>query len=182
MGFIDLSLISLALALDAFGVGFSLGLDKRMNKRLSLFTIFSFGFFQFLFATLGGVFGRLFSTYIFRLNDRFSGLIIFFIGLLMIKDSFDEDEAIKSITFSMITVLGVFVSIDALFVGFSSLGNLNIYLILICTLFTGIVAFLLTGFAFFITRSFREIRYIERYSGFLSGLLLILFSFKVLFF
>jgi len=55
---INILLVALALALDAAGVTMAIGCGTKTNLRDKMKVIFSFGFFQFLFALIGGLVGN----------------------------------------------------------------------------------------------------------------------------
>ena len=55
-----LIIIGIALAMDALGVTLSIGLNPRVRRDSKIKYIISFGFFQFLFFFLCGVFGYIF--------------------------------------------------------------------------------------------------------------------------
>ncbi|MTI69307.1 MAG: hypothetical protein FH751_03485 [Firmicutes bacterium] len=183
MSHLEVLIISLALALDAFGVSLSLGLDKRITKKSAIISIISSGFFQFLFVYIGGFFGCLFNRYIFTLPSMVGGVIIFFVGLLMIKEGFNKDENFKKLHILIIIFLGMTVSIDALVVGFSTFNILiNKYILLKNSIIVGIVTSFLCLIAFFICKKIRRIEFFKEYADFLGGVILILFGIKMIFF
>ena len=57
MNFLDIILIGLALAMDAFGVSLGIGINSSVIKKQKLLYIISFAFFQSLFTFLGGYLG-----------------------------------------------------------------------------------------------------------------------------
>lgn len=91
----EILLIPIALALDAFGVALSLGFSNKYKfKQLMLFCL-SFGFFQFLFSFMGGVCGELVNSYILAIPKLFGGIVILIVGILMFKEAMshcDEDD------------------------------------------------------------------------------------------
>lgn len=183
MSHLEVLIISIALALDAFGVSLSLGLDKRITKKIAIFSIISSGFFQFLFAYIGGYFGCLFNRYIFTIPSMLGGIIIFFVGLLMIKEGFNKEESFKKLHLLVIIFLGMTVSIDALVVGFSTFNILVSKLILLKnSIIVGIVTSFLCLVAFFICKKIRRIDFFKEYADFLGGIILILFGIKMIFF
>jgi len=183
MSYIDLSMLSVALGLDAFGVAISLGLDKRMTKRKALAFIFSFGFFQFLFASIGGIIGNMFNKYIFNLPSVVGGIIILLVGILMLKEGLSKEEKIIELNFFMIILLGICVSIDALVIGFSAFDHYSIIkLIFNYTSIIGIVTSALTLSAFIICKNMRKNNFIKKYSDFLGASILIIFGLKMIFF
>ena len=183
MNFYLLTLLGLSLAMDAFGVTLSVGLNKSMHKKLLLLYIFSFSFFQFLFSFLGGVLGYFFDTYIASIPSIFGGLVMIVVGLMMLIDGFSNKE--NTILFKKSTpiILGISVSIDALVIGFTSFHNLKLCPTLFSyTLYIGIITFFMCLLASFICRSIHKINYISKFSDFIGGIALIIFGIKMLFF
>lgn len=183
MGFLEVSTIALALGLDAFGVGLSLGLDTRITRRLAFLFIVSFGFFQYLFVFIGGLAGNLFNTYIFAIPNIVGGVIILLVGMLMFKEGFAQEERIPRIHVILVLILGICVSIDALVVGFSSFNIFYFKKVLFTnSVIVGIVTSFLTTLSFIICRHIRKVNFIKEYADFLGGIILILFGLKMIFF
>ena len=183
MSCVDLSIISLALGLDAFGVALSIGLDKRITRKKAMAFIISFGFFQFLFASIGGIMGNIFNRYIFHLPSVIGGIIILLVGFLMFREGLSNQGKFIKLNCFMIILLGICVSIDALVVGFSILNNFNIIeLILNNTALIGIITSFLTLNAFIVSRKAKKYEFIKKYADFLAGIILILFGLRMIFF
>ncbi|EOD01041.1 manganese efflux pump MntP family protein [Caldisalinibacter kiritimatiensis] len=183
MSIIDIGAIAIALGLDAFGVALSLGFDKRMKRnRKILFIIFA-SFFQFLFVFLGGIGGELFNRYIYTLPNIVGGIIIIFVGILMIKEGLAEEDKIEKIHWVLIAVLGISVSIDALVIGFSTFNIFyDKFILFKNSAIVGIVTSILTFFAFIISKYIRKINFIRKYADLLGGIILILFGIKMILF
>jgi len=180
---LELGIVSMALGLDAFGVAFSLGLDKRINRSRAFAFILSFGFFQFLFVCLGGLGGNLFNKYIFNLPSLVGGIIILLVGILMFREGLSKEDRIDTINFMLIIVLGICVSIDALIIGFSTFDAFDFKIILFeNSVVVGIVTSCLTLLAFAVSRKIRRIHFIKKYADFLGGIILMLFGIKMIFF
>lgn len=182
----EILFIPVALALDAFGVALSLGFsNKHKFKQLMLFCL-SFGFFQFLFSFLGGIFGDVINSYILTIPKVFGGIVILIVGILMFKEALghcDEDDyEDKKLFNNLYITLGISVSIDALVVGFTAYNLHNFRLIFLNTLLVGIVTLILSLFAVFLSAHLKKIKIITKYADFLGGVLLILFGLKMIFF
>ncbi len=183
MSFVDLSMISIALGLDAFGVALSIGLDKKITRKKAVPFIISFGFFQFLFATIGGITGNMFNRYIFHLPSVVGGVIIFLVGMLMFKEGFSKQDKIVKINYFMAILLGICVSIDALVVGFSTFNDFSFKeLVFDNTIAIGVITSVLTLNAFAICRKAKRYEFIKRYADFIAGLILMIFGLKMMFF
>ena len=140
MGFIELLLLAIGLAMDAFAVSIGNGLSmKKQNPKAALAIAFSFGLFQALMPTLGYFLGSAFEDMI-RQFDHFIALIFLgFIGGKMIFDGIKELIADKKgeteelpefkLTFGKLLIQAIATSIDALIVGvsFAALPDVNIW-------------------------------------------------------
>ena len=140
MGFLELFLLAIGLAMDAFAVSIGNGLSmKKQNPKAALAIAFSFGLFQALMPTLGYFLGSAFED-IIRQFDHFIALIFLgFIGGKMIFDGIKELIADKKgeteeiqefhLSFGKLLIQAIATSIDALIVGvsFAALPDVNIW-------------------------------------------------------
>lgn len=178
----SLLVIALALSLDAFGVALSIGLNKSIRLRSKIIFSMSFGFFQYFFSFIGAFAGLWFTTYIAAVPSIIGGMIIAIVGVLMIKEGMDEKEECILLSTKMYFILGISVSIDALVIGFTVLSILkNSLVILQSSIFIGLVTFIVTGAAFFISRFLNRITIISRYADYIGGIILLLFGIKMIF-
>ena len=180
----DILIVGVALAMDAFGVTISIGLNKRVNRSKKIGFIISFALFQFLFFFSGAIMGFLFEKYIIAIPNIIGGTAIGTVGAMMIKERFEknenEDLVLKNI---MYLILGVSVSIDALVVGFTTIGTTISYgIIFLDSIFIGIITLIICTSGFYFCRFIRKINFITQYSDFLGGIILIIFAFKMIFF
>lgn len=183
MEFYSLLLIAVALSLDAFGVALSIGLNPSIKFINKVLFSFSFGFFQFLFSFVGSYAGIYFTKYIRNLPEVIGGIVVAIVGVLMIKEGMEEKEECLLFTPKMYIVLGASVSIDALVIGFTAFNDINSSaLVLLYTIFIGIVSFIITGFAFNISKHLKKISVIARYADYIGGIILVLFGMKMMFF
>lgn len=180
MHFYNLAIISVALGLDAFSIAFSVGLNKRTTRKKALITIIVFGFFQFLFVTIGGCFGGLFNMYIFHLSSKLGGIIVFLVGMLMFREGLSEEEKLSNLNFMIIVLLGICVSIDALVIGFTLFSDFNIEtLILKNSSVVGLIASLLTAIGLIFSKKARKNYFLKNYATLIGGVILILFGIKM---
>jgi len=182
MSFYELLLIALALSLDAFGVALCIGLNDKakLNNKIAFAT--SFGFFQFLFAFIGAFAGFLFNTYVASVPNVIGGIIIVLVGGLMIKEGLENKGECPLLNFKMYIVLGISVSIDAMVVGFTAFNKVISNIILLQdTLFIGIITFIMSIGAFFISRYLKRIEVVGKYADYIGGVILILFGLKMIF-
>lgn len=179
-------LIPIALSLDAFGVLLSLGLSNKYKfKQLIIFCI-SFGFFQFLFSFIGGIFGEFVNSYILAIPKIFGGIVILFVGFMMLKSAFSKeddrkDEVSSRFLNNLYITLGISVSIDALVVGFTVYNSYNFKLIILNTLLVGVVTLIVCILSMFLSSYLKNISFISKYADFLGGIILILFGLKMIF-
>ena len=128
--------------------------------------------------------GFLFEKYITAIPNIIGGTAIGIVGAMMIKEGFEknenEDLVLKNI---MYLILGVSVSIDALVVGFTTIGTtISYWIIFIDSIFIGIITLIICTSGFYFCRFIRKINFITQYADFLGGIILILFAFKMIFF
>lgn len=180
MHFYNLAIIAVALGLDAFSIAFSIGLNKKTNKRKALIVVAVFGFFQFLFATMGGCFGGLFNMYIFHLSSRLGGIIVFLVGILMLKEGLSKDEKLDNFNFIIIVLLGMCVSIDALVIGFTLFSDFNIETLIVKkTSVVGLICSFLTAIGLIISKKARKNFFLNEYAPLFGGIILMLFGIKM---
>lgn len=168
--------MALALALDAGGVTLAIGCGTKTKLKQKLKVILAFGFFQFLFALLGGFLGNYIDTNFFTISNYFSGAIIFLLGIFLIREGYkNAEECIyRSLNFWTLIVLAVSVSIDALGAGFSLLFKLDYSLIINDSLIIGLTASFITAAAFKIVNYIKHIAAVEKYADYLGGVILLL--------
>lgn len=178
----DLSLISLALSLDAFGVALSIGLDKAVKFKNKIGFVISFGFFQFLFSIIGAYAGVFFNTYIAAVPKIIGGILIAVVGVFMIKEGFENKEEDILLSFKTYIILGISVSIDAMIIGFTVLNNIKSDLLIFnYTLFIGFITLIISSIGFIIARYLRKIDVVSKYADYIGGIILIIFGIKMIF-
>ncbi|MBE7048242.1 MAG: manganese efflux pump [Ruminococcaceae bacterium] len=114
----ELILIALGLSMDAFAVSLSNGMvipDLRLRDALK-FGLF-FGFFQMLMPLIGWLAGRMFSTYIATFDHWVAFILLGYIGIKMIIEAKNKEEAQGNTHFRIMLVLAIATSIDALAAG-----------------------------------------------------------------
>ena len=183
MGILGVCIIGIALAMDAFGVSIGIGVNSTIDRKKKIGYILSFGIFQFLFMFIGGGVGYYFDTYVLPIPTVFGGIIVGAIGILMIIDGIKEKDSSLLMKNSMIIVLGISVSIDALIIGFTIFHQLgSLFVLLVDSILIGLITLLFCTSAFFSCRFLRKIKFISKYANFLGGIVLILFAIKMIFF
>ena len=120
MGIIELVILSVGLAMDAFAVAVCKGLSmpKMDWKKASIIGTY-FGIFQALMPFIGYLLGVNFQEQIVSIDHWVAFILLGFIGLNMIKEavSKEKEAANDSIKFRDMVILAIATSIDALAVG-----------------------------------------------------------------
>lgn len=123
--FVELLLMGVGLAMDAFAVAVCKGLAmRRVNKKQALVIGLFFGGFQALMPFIGWVLGVQFESYITRIDHWIAFALLGIIGGKMILEAVkDEAESVEiahmdaPLDLKELLVLAVATSIDALAVG-----------------------------------------------------------------
>jgi manganese efflux pump family protein len=120
MGFGEICIIAVGLALDAFAVSLCSG-KKIGNRRGAIRLSFHLGLFQFLMPVIGWYLGVRIAPFVQNVDHWIAFGLLLYIGLKMMKESFDGSEQIKydPSKGKTLVALSVATSIDALVVGFS---------------------------------------------------------------
>ena len=183
MDILSIMIIGVALAMDASAIALSIGINPTVSRKGKFMFALSFGFFQFLLSLIGAYCGSLFETYVVCIPHIIGGMIIAFIGVMMIKDGMEnEDDRSILDNLKMYVVLGISVSIDALVVGFTALNYTNMVSVLFFNSYIiGIISLVLSLGAFFVAKYARKIDFIKKYADYIGGIILIIFGIKMIF-
>jgi putative Mn2+ efflux pump MntP len=122
MSFLEIILIAVGLAMDAFAVSIGAGTLSAMKElRSSIRLAFHFGLFQFLMPVLGWFLGSTIQVYVDSVDHWIAFALLSYIGIKMIYESFKKSEEQKGNPSKgrTLIVLSVATSIDALMVGFT---------------------------------------------------------------
>ena len=122
--FIELFLMGIGLAMDAFAVSICKGLAmRRVNRKQAFVIALFFGGFQALMPFIGWVLGIQFEQYITSIDHWIAFILLGYIGGKMIAESVkpEEDEEIAQmdppLDIKEMFILAIATSIDALAVG-----------------------------------------------------------------
>ena len=182
MGIIELVILGVSLAMDAFAVTISNSFAyPTMRKRDGIWMPIAFGFFQGLMPVIGYFVGSLVSGLISQVAGIVTFVILGFIGGKMIWDAFheedDENHTITKLTPLELLLQSIATSIDALAVGVSfaalSVDIMQAASIIAITTFACCVVALIIGRAFG--------KKLGRNATILGGLVLIAIGIKALF-
>lgn len=179
MSFLEILLISIGLAMDAFAVSVCKGLAMtKMNWKKATIIGLYFGIFQAIMPIIGYYLGESFQGLVTSIDHWIIFGLLIFIGGNMIKEALDKEkqEVNDNIDIKTMTILAIATSIDALAVGIT-LAFLEINLILSVSLI-GIITFILSVIGVKIGNQFGT-KY-EKKAEFVGGLILILIGVKIL--
>lgn len=179
MGIIELIVLSVGLAMDAFAVAVCKGLSVTKIKWENACIIgMYFGGFQALMPLIGYLLGISFQNQIVNIDHWIAFILLGAIGINMIKEAISKDSEKQnaSIKFKDMLILAIATSIDALAVGITfAFLEVNIWLAI--TLI-GIITFVISILGVKIGNIFGD-KY-EKKAEFAGGLILILLGVKIL--
>lgn len=179
MGIIEVFLIGIGLAMDAFAVSICKGLSmKKLDWKKAIIIALYFGAFQALMPVLGFFLGSTFEDFVIQVDHWIAFLLLGFIGGNMIKEAFDDelDKCNDNVDFKTMLILAIATSIDALAVGITfALLDVNI---LLSVIIIGIITFILSVLGVKIGNKFGN-KY-QNKAEFAGGLVLILLGTKIL--
>ena len=120
MTIIEILLISVGLAMDAFSVAICKGLSmKKMSWKNAIIIGSYFGIFQAIMPLIGYFLGSRFENIIVKIDHWIAFILLSAIGINMIKEAFEknEDKNNDLVDFKTMIILAIATSIDALAVG-----------------------------------------------------------------
>ncbi|MBO5179466.1 MAG: manganese efflux pump [Clostridia bacterium] len=180
MGILELLLIAVGLAMDAFAVSVCKGLSlKEMEWKKAVTVGLYFGVFQALMPAVGYFLGTTFESLVTQIDHWIAFVLLGFIGINMLKEALDKDkeESNDKVDFKTMFVLAIATSIDALAIGITfAFLKVNV---LLATLLIGIITFVLSIIGVKIGNKFGD-KY-ERKAEVIGGMILILMGIKILF-
>ena len=182
--FIELFLLGIGLAMDAFAVSVCKGLGmRRLNKKQALIIGLYFGGFQALMPLVGWLLGSQFQKYITSIDHWIAFILLGFIGGKMMIEAireWNEEETVDVMDAPLdhknMLVLAVATSIDALAVGitFAFLDTPIIEAITIIGITTMVISIIGV-----VVGNFFGSRYKSK-AKFIGGLILVLLGLKIL--
>lgn len=178
MGIIEIFLISIGLAMDAFAVSICKGLSmKKLNIRKMIIVGLYFGVFQAVMPLIGFFLGKGFESFVTSIDHWIAFILLLFIGANMIKEAFgDYEEANDDTSFKVMVILAIATSIDALAVGITfAFLKVNIML---AVFLIGIITFGISALGVIIGNKFGN--KFEKRAKLFGGAILILMGTKIL--
>lgn len=180
MGIVELVLIGVGLAMDAFAVSICKGLSmkKRINYKKALIVALYFGLFQGGMPLIGYALGVSFEEIVLSIDHWIAFILLSVIGIGMIKESLgDEEESLNDkVDFKTMIILAIATSIDALAIGVTfAFLNVNIIFasLLIC-----VITFVISYFGVVFGNKFGD-KFGSK-AELVGGIILILMGLKIL--
>lgn len=118
---IEVILLGIALSMDALAVSIVNGIKYKNYTKKEMFTAsFSFGLFQGMMPLLGYLVFTPFIGYVEKIDHWIAMLILGYLGISMIKESFEDEnieEKSEIFSFKILLAESIATAIDALSVG-----------------------------------------------------------------
>ena len=180
MGLVEIILIAVSLAMDAFAVSICKGLSmKKMDWKKAIIIALYFGLFQGGMPLIGYLLGVGFEESIKFIDHWIAFGLLAFIGGNMIKEALskkEDDEVDDKVDFKTMIVLAIATSIDALAIGVT-FAFLNVNIVLAVSLIAAIT-FVISCIGVKLGNVFGD-KY-EKKAEFTGGIVLILIGLKIL--
>ena len=179
MGVLEIVLISIGLAMDAFAVSICKGLSmKKMSWKKAVIVALYFGIFQGLMPVIGYLLGTSFESFVTKIDHWIAFGLLTLIGINMLKEAFsnEAESCNDNVDFKTMVVLAIATSIDALAIGIT-FAFLQVNIVL-ASLMIGVITFVICIIGVKIGNKFGD-KY-ERKAETVGGLILIIMGIKIL--
>lgn len=179
MGIVEITILGIGLAMDAFAVAICKGLSmKKMNWKNAIIIALYFGIFQAVMPIIGYFLGTTFEDFVTKFDHWIAFVLLLAIGGNMIKEAFDKNCENKNdkVDFKTMVILALATSIDALAVGITfAFFEVNV---LLAITIIGLITFFVSIVGVKIGNRFGD-KYQSK-AEFLGGVILILLGIKIL--
>lgn len=179
MGVLEIVLIAIGLAMDAFAVSICKGLSmKKMSWKKAVIIGGYFGIFQGIMPLIGYLLGTSFESLVTKIDHWIAFGLLVFIGINMLKEAFanEAENCNDKIDFKTMIILALATSIDALAVGITfAFLKTNI---IVASLIIAVITFIISVLGVKIGNKFGD-KY-ERKAETVGALILILMGIKIL--
>ena len=179
MGAIEILLISIGLAMDAFAVSVCKGLAmKKMSWKKAIIIGLYFGIFQAVMPVIGYFLGTTFERFITNVDHWIAFILLVGIGINMVKEAFDKESENRNdnVDVKTMLVLSIATSIDALAIGIT-FACLKIHIVM-PVIAIGLITFIISVIGVKIGNRFGD-KY-EKKAEIMGGVILILLGIKIL--
>ena len=178
MGLLEISIIGIGLAMDAFTVAVCKGLSmKKFKLKDAIIIALYFSVFQMIMPLIGFICGTKFQTLVDKIDHWVALILLSITGGNMIYEVLknDVDDINDNIDFKTMLVLSIATSIDALAVGLTfAFFKINLF-ISICII--GIITFVLSLIGVKIGNRFGD--KLKNKAGLIGGGILIIIGLKI---
>lgn len=179
LNIIEIILVSIAAASDAFAVSICKGLMiEKLNIKDTIKIALWFGIFQSLMPTIGYFLGNTFEMFIIKIDHWIAFILLSIIGINMIKEK-DELKSYNSIiNFRTMFLSAIATSIDALVIGIAYVCVYQSTNACLTFSMIGIITFILSCIGVIIGNKFGN-----KYNGkasIVGGVILIVLGIKIL--
>lgn len=179
MNYLEIILIAVSLASDAFAVSICKGLSmKKYEVKKGLIIGLYFGIFQGLMPVIGYLLGTTFESLITKIDHWIAFVLLGAIGLNMIRESFSKDEESfnEKVDLKTMLPLAIATSIDALAIGITfSFLKVNILVsAVVITLTTLVLSFIGSKIGYKFGNKYKS------KAEFLGGIILVIMGIKIL--
>ena len=180
MNFLDIFLIGIALAMDAFAVTIAncTVYQGKLNKKHAVSMPITFALFQFIMPVIGCFVGDRALSFLAPYSKWITAAIFFILALKIVFDKLlkkNEDKKTSSFNFVVLLVQGIATSIDALILGVTFALSLTINIFL-CSAIIGAVTFIIVFIALFIGKFLGE--KLKNYAGWIGAVILLFLAVK----
>lgn len=178
MGLIEIILIGISLAMDAFAVAICKGLSmKKLNINKAIIIALYFCIFQMLMPAIGYILGSALDTIVNKVTHWIAFALLSIIGINMIKESQDDEVEKRNDNVDLKTMLplAVATSIDALAVGVTFAFTQTSVVLSIVII--GIVTFIISFLGVLIGKMFGD--KFQNKAELIGGIILILIGLKI---
>jgi putative Mn2+ efflux pump MntP len=179
VGVVELILIAIGLAMDAFAVSLGKGLTlKRVDGKFALVAGAWFGGFQALMPIIGYLLGRTFAGFVISVDHWIAFVLLALIGINMIRDTLwgDKEQHTSDFSARSMFLMAVATSIDALAVGVTmAFLDVNIW---IAATVIGVITFALSAVG--VVLGYRFGALLGSKAGLLGGVILIGLGVKII--
>lgn len=179
MNTIEILIIGIGLAMDAFAVAICKGLSiKKLSLKKCLIVGTYFGIFQGLMPLLGFILGISFQSIITKIDHWIAFIFLGVIGINMIKESSSKEESTTTdkLDFNSMVPLAIATSIDALAIGIT-FAFLKVNILFASTIIT-VTTLIISTIGVILGNKFGT-KY-EKKAEFTGGIILILMGIKIL--